>query len=1035
MKKIKLKLTFLIFAVLFVCSSVLFLVNSGNKAGAYAEGDLSEPELKTQYFVGDSLDMSGAKIISDGTSYNVQNIFLYFPDGTVKGGVYFVFSEAGNYRLVCVSSENNTTLYSENTITVNMPLYGGTTAVYTDELSTHSNGKSGLEVELSGNSTFQFNMPVNISDASLNGSPIITFTPYQYSLNKANTVARRQVGDRIVEYPAVKTEANKYIVRITDCYDSENYIEINISTRSQSSSDLCFIYPDFSARASGQEVRAITPPSEILNRYGDLVYIDGVQYLVRNPLFAFSYVWSNLKQDGEISIYFDYENYRLYAGFPSASGEVNLFFAALGLEEIYGENVFKGFTTGEVYVSVYATDFVSDKAGFTVSEIYGIKGADLNVDFVKDKLKPVIKSDINENKTYFIAYNSDVIIPSANVYDVNSGTEPEVRVYYAYGTDKQVSVNVKNGKFKTEKLGEYVIEYSATDAFGNKSDPYVIRLNSIETDKDSVIDFKVNELDELQSAGTMLEIPEYTISGLNGYTYVNAYAFFSETPESLMDFSDGLILSELGEYTIVYEYGDYFEKNIYSYTISACSSDEILFGEIYLPKYFINNAVYTLDDVSAYAYSDGTKKLVTTEYYVSEDNGEYRKIDYSAYKVNAEQNVQFKYVAGDGKYVVSSPVRVVEVGFGTDDSSFDMSKYFYGDFETSSSFNGVALVSNTEYGDNGFDFINEVSLSDFQLMFSSVTGKESFTGVDIVLTDYYNANIKVTLGFSVLSDQTIFYVNGEKVTVTSKFTGGENISVYYDQTSQSFIDVSGTSIAWENAFTTDRAFMQIVLKGIHGESGIQISRICNQKVSQAKRDNVASYIKYNNEYGGVAKKGETVTVYPAYAIDVLSPFDVSNMKISVTDSKGVFMRATDGTLLDGNVIANRSYDVVLDGFDTYFVYYNYKDAYNNSAVSQYSFYVKDVTCPVIRLDNNLTSDSVISIKVNERHNLSGYTVWDDFPVEQVTVTVFLIKDNLLLKKITDKTILFTEKGKYTVMYYCCDAAGNYSTASYGILVK
>jgi len=1012
-----------IVALVFICAIALVLsLSFFSVKGGRIEGEMvSQTEIKDSYYLNDSITVAGAKISVGGTEYLAESITLFYPDGSAKSGDTFIFDKIGTYTLEFEGKNGDSSVYCKKIITVyerSVTIPSNSKCEYVSELSTLNNGKSGLDVELMVSSEFIFNKAIDLNGASVKGSPLITFLPYQYSLNKTNT----ELTVLSTTYKAVEPQAKVFYVKLTDCYD-ENELY---------SGKPCYYYPNFSARSNGQDFRSLNAPSASLNKYGELVNIDGIQYLAKYQSWAGTYEWSNLKNNGEISIYFDYEKSRLYGTYPGAS---TMFFADVSSEALFGDNAFKGFTTGEVYLSIYASDYVSDRINFTVSEIYGNSGEDLSSLGVVDTVKPKVNVQLDTNKTYYVAKNSEVIIPEATVYDVNL-LKLNKRVYYMYGTDKQVSISVKDGKFIPTMSGEYVIEYVATDLFGNKSEPVVIKLNSTATASGSVIDFNVSKLPSEVGAGKVITVPSVSMSGLNGGATLKSYFYKNDAPDVVTEFSAGdqIMFEELGEYTVVYEYGEFFEQKVYSYTVSAVASDEIIFTEAVLPKYFIKNAVYTLDAVNAYSFAGGAKHQTDVSYFIKEDEKEYVSIDYSSVKITASDKVQFKYVS-EGKEVYSSEITVVDVGFMPGDFTLGIENYFYGDFEATSSYKGVQLISNVNSGSNSFEFINPVSISKFQFIFKSVANMANFNEVKIELTDYYDRDKKVVLGFREEAGVMTYYAGGVSSGVAVNFAKSD-FTVFYDEKTSNFIDGTGQQLTWYNDFSSDFALMKVTVGGITGASGLEIKEVSGQLIDDSEQDYYTSaFIGYKNLYGGVVEIDSNAVIYPAYAVDVLSPFNIAGMKVAVSDSEGKYVSTEDGTLLDGTVTANKEYVIKFTAYGQYNVNYLYTDAYGNPSTSSYNIYVTDTTDPTIVLDDGVNENSIDYAELDKEYKIKGYTVSDNLPIEKLKVDTFVIRNGTKITKVVDGVITFTSAGEYKVLYYCYDEAGNYACASYYVSVK
>ena len=91
------------------------------------------------------------------------------------------------------------------------------------------------------------------------------------------------------------------------------------------------------------------------------------------------------------------------------------------------------------------------------------------LDYYKDEVAPKISIDEKYNALPNGVVGCNYPIPEATANDQISGDcKVDTKVYFNYGTNKQVDVQIKNGKFACSQTGTYTIEFTAKDAVGNK---------------------------------------------------------------------------------------------------------------------------------------------------------------------------------------------------------------------------------------------------------------------------------------------------------------------------------------------------------------------------------------------------------------------------------------------------------------------------------------------------------------------------------------------------------------------------------------
>ena len=169
----------------------------------------SETELKETYYVGDTLTLpASATAEYNGKEYTLTDSVVYYPDGNVYQRQEYELSQTGVYKIVYSAILEDVVLKAEKTIEVlkkNWSVgseqssvgYGTTTMSHVDWV-----GQDCLTVTIAEGDTFVYNVPTDLSQNTVND--IVTILPLQTS----DTASVQDI-----------------IVRITDCYDSTNYVE------------------------------------------------------------------------------------------------------------------------------------------------------------------------------------------------------------------------------------------------------------------------------------------------------------------------------------------------------------------------------------------------------------------------------------------------------------------------------------------------------------------------------------------------------------------------------------------------------------------------------------------------------------------------------------------------------------------------------------------------------------------------------------------------------------------------------------------
>ncbi len=740
---------------------------------------------------------------------------------------------------------------------------------------------------------------------------------------------------------------------------------------------------------------------------------------------------------GKMSVYYDNATKRIYVEAPTRAGNGTVVYRKLvndlDAAGLYAHNPFKGFTTGEVYVSLWGEEYLDDKLHLEISEIYGKKGAELSDvnNAVTDERDPLLVLDREDlPETLLVKKGERVSLIGAKAYDVHLKGDVQTSVYYLYGTENQTIVNSRGGYFTPTKTGVYTVVYRAEDTYGRSAERQ-LRFSCIE---EEILQFSVEKA-VAPKAGETLTLPMHELSSKNGGVALDVYALYGGKRIEMDEETPALFIDYAGEYTIVYEYGDVLENRTYSYSFTSVTSDNIVISTPVLPEYFIKGGKYTLDEVNAYTYKEATPKTVATEVYVKEDGAaEFVKIDAVAYEVNASKKVQFQYVYAD-ESLVSEEIPVVDVKTS---GKLDMSKYFVGDIQSSIPVkeNGkkekaVEIKAETISDTATAKFINPLSFSTFLFEFSVPEGADNFQNLHIDIVDYYARDQKVRITYGNGGDVTTLNVAGNETEIARPFEETD-FSVWYEGKVEKFMERNGATYDFADIFTTDKVLVEITFTGVRGESAVWVTQMGNQKLSASTSDSAKAALDFLNLDGGLNEIDTVVTVYAAEAIDVLSPFYAKNLVVSVELPSGGYATSVDGTKLE-KASANRDWQIKLTEYGVHRVTYEYTDASENPVDDTYIISVVDKVKPEITLENGYNEKVIVKVKVGSTVNVANYTAKDNLTADSELVTVIFVRSaNGEFTALTKDSFVVTDKGDYVVYYYCYDTDGNYAVESYTV---
>lgn len=1013
-------------AIFCLCMIFAFGQVSSNSTDVHAQELITSEEIADTYAYGVEFTPPNGKIAYDGKEIDAETVYIKFPDGTMKSGENYVLSAIGEYTIVYVATYEGKTLTAEKTFIVNEEAYvvssGSSSVEYIYDLkTTETQGDSGLKLTLAEGDVFQYNQLIDLSNSTTE-TPLIKIFPYSFSILADN----------------VALESHYTVIRLTDYYNPDNYVEVSMGFYLANTA-LGRYHPYVVAGASNQTKSGVDPYSGS-STSKKIVYIDNVRCKVfygtddfgtmmdATPDKEVNGVKVNNFDNYGMSVYYEAKTKRIYVREKYMHLITDLDDVA-----IYDKNPFEGFTTGEVVLSVYANSYQMDAAHYEISEINGSKGVYLNNFELVDRVKPVISLS-NDANDFYIAKGEEFTLFSATAKDKNLLGDVKTYVYYEYGSTYQTSIFVENGKFTPTRSGKYTIVYTAKDAFGNVTER-LVNCTCISLAENKLVRFETQPvLSALAGETTILN--DYALNGVNDGMYVNMYAVFNGDEEKRLPINAKtreFFPRNVGEYAIVFEYGDVVQSYTYAYTLNVLPSDNVYMETPLLPKYLIQDAKYSFPAIYAETYDLGTPVVVEPQVFVSEDGKAYSDtpINYSAYEVKAKETVCFKYVYNGATVLESEPIMVVDVGFA---DILHLEKYFVGGVETTAYTDYVRAVATSKSGDVTVDFINAVSFSQFACNFAVPQEYDFLTAVEVILTDYYDYTNTLTIRYQKTGSGMAFSVNGGASLTSGVDFVGTTHQLWYDESVKTFVDANGNSYETENPFTSDKVYLTFKLCAVSGNAALDVYKIGSQFIKADGYDWVNGTVFVRDAISGIIDFGQTLTFKPAEITDVLTPYIESAYSFYILGPDDEYVMSNENVLLDGSQPLDKAYTVTFDGYGMYRAVYEYRDQFGNPAENVIVLYVNDRIAPTISLSNGYGNGTVVNGTVGEKITVASYTVDDNFDQDKISVVVRAISPDNELIALKDMSFTATKKGDWKVMYYATDAEGNYSVVYYTIRV-
>lgn len=844
----------------------------------------------------------------------------------------------GGYSAQALFSASNATIVAEN-ISV------------ADKLRTGTANTSGMQVSINQSSTLNYKPVVDLNEVRGN---LIEFVP--------NYLAKSR------DLRAVK-------LVLTDAYDSANKLEVlfQLNTGVGGVPDNKLGQGESQAFISVTFNGVTTAKGNYPGLY-DVVVCFNQNFL---PYFPFHDGFRPQSNDA-VQVRFENATNKFYTNL--SDGEYMLMDVSDPTDEYVD---FKGFTTGEVYLSVQGVtgsgDIVLTKLGNTVLS---------NVD--KDDYKNANNGfltggfDVNNMLVGFVGHPyyipTDMSGVTAKLFCKGEGETKFVDVSdkFAYG-------------FVPDKAGEYYVRYQVTNNYGYKTNIDTAHFQVYATPKDAGLEIKTTFDGKLSAKlFDLFAVPEIPVVGGSGKLSVDYFVVVDGTETAVRP----------GQRIPVQNKGQ-------TVAVKVVAFDQMSYSKEFVFPVAIDNNVtrFELDGEMTIVYLlEGEQKLALNVHCVPET------ID----TVEGGNTIdkQFGNVAGLGSA-----------------TAYDEGTFFAFDGSVDS------VVLPMPY-----------TLSTSNLKFSfGVLDSSAINGVVITLADKrqgYELSIKLTD----LAAKPVLWLNGNettwqvttvKQTATSGKYAGKSYYLYtfiFDgglKTVQNAYEMTvGNVDAWSNGVAFDGfdmcgAKVTFTIVNAKGGEVFLLNNVSNQTFTKSAfefGDRVVPALAFEGAISsGIVDIGTSVFVPKAYVYDVLSYS--STIKMSVITPSGAYIYQN---------VASRACTVDFTEYGRYRVSYTIADngGKGQSRTYTYIFDCLDKEPPQIMLDGDYDKE----YKAGKKITVIGAQATDN--TSDVTLTVLLYNQSTMVytpTKIGDNLKLAA--GKYTIVYYATDENGNFATQKFDITVK
>lgn len=757
--------------------------------------------------------------------------------------------------------------------------------------------------------------------------------------------------------------------------------------------------------------------------------------------------------DEKLALSFDVETNSIYAN--------DKLVTALSNEDLYGVDVWEGFSDGRCFLTVSATNYNASALNLGVLKLGKHDTAD-NEAFetknnkFKDEIAPRIVICDEEKLTPVpnaVVGKSYRLFAANAVDDYSRNLTVNREVYYNYRSANEVTVDCAAGEFVPFAAGEYTIVYTAADAYGNVGKKEIIVTAEGETAKPMTV-----EVEDIPAAlaGVDCPIPEPQISGNRGAASWRAVAKNEEAGAEYEISSENPVFfpEYAGDYAVEYYVNDYVSEVVVTKSLKVEKNDEpVFFGQPVLPKYLLYGCIYNFPKIDAKIYSSGAPVAVVPEIYVSEDGGEEKKASYR-YVSYAKETIRIIYRVDNGgaiKEYTSAEIPVIDGGYG---GVYNIAGYFDGD--------GLKPVSQGKFmrfvpdediaaGDSvRTTFINALQTFDFNVRFAA--SGLGFDTVNLYLTDASDEDVQIKLTYKLHADGDVYFAinDGAEILLDGTYfnDGGKPLSPDITDNGTCVMPTGTTAFRLGIAndlkgreftgFTGSMAYLTLEIEGIKQvkQTGLDIFSISGQPISGIYVDNIEPRISAKAD-SGARPCGTKYVIRPVYVADVLDPSVICKMSVKAPD--GSYAVATDGTVLNEyNCRTGQTYELILDQYGSYEVRYVATDMGGNVLDYGYMLTSADMTAPEVEIVAPVTEGKVngsvavaeIIIRDNRYTSPEDFTVFRSVETPQGQTFGLFDKDGK-----EHSSFIAKSQGVYTVHYLVIDKGGNTTHASYTVTIS
>lgn len=952
-----------IITVIAFCLASLVSFISFDKNIAQAGTQRTVPAGAETVYVGDIIKAEDYGFTSGNKSVPAEGMVVVYPNGGVYGGESFEITQAGNYQITYYATiQGEKVEQVENYLAIRKP----------KNIMILENGMNAEVGEYYVESPYKLEKGITGTIVNFKSGQSVTFST---TVETAKLTSAYNILEFIV-MPSVfkETDFERITVLIADAKDPNNYVEVIIDSSNTEDGDGQVSY--VRAGAFGQQSGGYEGSKYHTSSYGAQV-----EHSFRGLGCVAGFREKITVSEQILTLSIDHATKQVFVGPASSTTTEKNMVNDLDDPAHFKSNPWKGFTSDEVTVKVTAGKFVKGE-GKVVFTSFG--DYDLSSDIIDD-VSPIINLDYDFNYgTPVAVVGQDFPLFAHETKDaLDSGLTTNVWVYHLSTGGQWVTTNHDGEKFEVKHSGTYKIVYQVIDNSGNKTER-VITINAV--DAAPAISAETGETYIEKEVYQEVHIPlpsQINVVGGSGRLVVEREVV-SPSGE-VLDVLERLLLTEVGEYMVVYTVTDYLgNEEGFPVFINAV--------EIAQPKFvtepsfedaLIKGFNYQLPKVHVIETVDGEVLDVECKTYVNDV-----LVEGGFVADGSAVTIRYEALGSSSTTVWEKTIPVVDTQNGK-----LRDKYFY--VEGGLSLTVEKNYLNIDVTEDGIaKFINAISSSSFSTTFYFDAAALKFETMKFILRDAKAPSLTVTFSFKydAIHEGWYMYLNdGEKVEfITSK----EVFNFTYLRDKNKVKDASGEEIAsitmYDNgeAFSgfSDTIYFAVAFEGVNSDSSIQLSQLGGQSMGHNKKnpanaqDETAPIIELDEMFIHRQELGTVAKIPTARAYDVLGQVE---SLVVVIEQSGLVLAT--GTM-------EEPINFMLDKAGQYTVKYIATDTNGIEDSIPYTIFVRDKTAPVLNVTNNLKKEYSLGSKVY----IPKYTVSDNDGDYTVQVTVILPNNEMRL---------------------------------------